>query len=354
MRVNQEAFRTGDSIMKFRTLLSGVVATLALSGAVATAGPVSLPGVVPVQPRSEIVQVQGTQALEEQVRSLNGRVEELNFQILQLQEQIRKMQEDNEFRFQELEGGKKSDAGGEAPQKQGRNDTAPQSKEQTAATETLPLENNQAVSPTVTAEAPANPASGQIAATATEQGTGQPERDFGTIVFDQNGNVVGGSVGDVATVSRDPNAVLQQPGGDAADNTIVAALPKTDDPEELYRTSYDAILSGKYKAAEAGFRQHAERFPADTRAADTQFWLGESLLGQQRYRDAAEVFLGASKQYPKARKAPETLFKLGVSLAGINQREVACATFAAVGQRYPDASEKLKSRVSQEQAKVRC
>ena len=36
---------------------------------------------------------------------MNGTIEELNFQVLQMQEQIRKMQEDNEFRFQELEGG---------------------------------------------------------------------------------------------------------------------------------------------------------------------------------------------------------------------------------------------------------
>ena len=44
--------------------------------------------------------------LEEQIRSLNGRIEEMSYQLLQMQEQIRKFQEDNEFRFQELEGGK--------------------------------------------------------------------------------------------------------------------------------------------------------------------------------------------------------------------------------------------------------
>ncbi len=47
------------------------------------------------------------QQLEEQLRQLNGRVEEMSFQLLQMQEQLRKAQEDNEFRFQELEGGGK-------------------------------------------------------------------------------------------------------------------------------------------------------------------------------------------------------------------------------------------------------
>ena len=73
-----------------------------------------LPGVFQsdVQPPVRMAQAGDpyVQNLEEQIRQLNGRVEELNFQINQMQEQLRKMQEDNEFRFQELEGGKKSDA----------------------------------------------------------------------------------------------------------------------------------------------------------------------------------------------------------------------------------------------------
>src|SRR5690606_24202128 len=61
------------------------------------------------QPRQGLVLAQVADprvlALEEQVRSLSGQVEELNFLLLQLQEQMRKMQEDNEYRFQQLEGG---------------------------------------------------------------------------------------------------------------------------------------------------------------------------------------------------------------------------------------------------------
>ncbi|MGO4842613.1 tol-pal system protein YbgF, partial [Rhizobiaceae sp. 2RAB30] len=97
----------------------------------------------------------------------------------------------------------------------------------------------------------------------------------------------------------------------------VAALPSTDDPEELYRNSYEFILSGDYKTAEAGFRDHIARFPTDPKTADAHFWLGESLLGQQKYRDAAETFLAASKDYPQSKKAPEMLLKLGMSLAGL-------------------------------------
>ena len=139
-----------------------------------------------------------------------------------------------------------------------------------------------------------------------------------------------------------------------SDDTVVAALPATDDPEELYRNSYQFILSGDYGTAEQGFRDHIARFPKDAKTADAHYWLGESLLGQQKYRDAAETFLAASKDYPKAKKAPDMLLKLGVSLVGLNQRDVACATFGEIGKRYPNVSGALKERVKQERALAAC
>ena len=150
-----------------------------------------------------------------------------------------------------------------------------------------------------------------------------------------------------------PGAQADAPNAQA-DDTVVAALPATDDPEELYRNSYEFILSGDYGTAEAGFRNHISRFPADPKTADARFWLGEALLGQKKYRDAAEIFLSANKEYPSSKKAPDMLLKLGVSLVGLDQRDVACATFSEIGKRYPDITGALKDRVKQEQALATC
>ncbi|MEP3258696.1 MAG: tol-pal system protein YbgF, partial [Roseibium sp.] len=43
--------------------------------------------------------------LEERLRVLTGQIEQLSFQMRELQDQMRRMQEDNEYRFQQLEGG---------------------------------------------------------------------------------------------------------------------------------------------------------------------------------------------------------------------------------------------------------
>lgn len=305
--------------MLFKAVLGGVVALPFLMGAPALAGN-ALFGVREAPPRTEQAPVILAQAadprvssLEEQVRQLNGRLEELNFQILQMQDQLRRMQEDNEFRFQELEE-KRSDAGAGA----GGGAPAQRAGSEQPAAET----------PTATAEAGDAPT------------RGEPPRTLGSVRFDADGNIVGGEVGEPAG---------QPDGGD-----IVAAVPSAGSADELYRNSYEFILSGDYKTAEAGFREHIERYPEDAKAADAHFWLGEAVLGQERYQESAEIFLRANRAYPDSRKGPDMLLKLGISLAAMNQRDVACATYREIGQRYPDVAGALKERVTQEQELAGC
>lgn len=366
--------------MHFRSVLSGTLALLLVSsvaalasgtGASSTGQPADsgfsfhLPtlGIFGEKKKPEQQQVAqqdgaGVTGLEDQLRQMNGKIEELNFQILQMQEQIRKQQEDNEFRFQQLEGGSQ---GAQQPPEQKKSEAAPQDNN---------TDNSVAEAPATQAPADAAtpPADGQsvgevIVESPTgdpgEVVTGAPPKTFGTITVDKNGNVVNADGTTQATAPAETTAPAG--GGPAAgantgksDGTVVAALPSTNDPEELYRNSYQFILSGDYSTAEQGFRDHISRFPKDAKAADAHYWLGESLLGQQKYRDAAETFLSASKEYPKAKKAPDMLLKLGVSLVGLNQRDVACATFGEIGKRYPDISGALKERVKQERALAAC
>lgn len=348
--------------MFIRPTMSAALAILLISGSAASAVERSEPSGISL-PRIGLPKLFGSEekappvqmaqagdpritALEEQIRSLAGTVEELNFQILQMQEQMRKMQEDNEFRFQELEQ-KKTDAG---------------SSGQDGVASAVPAD--PAPQPSTGQAQGAVPSVEEIIveedAQQTGAPTGEPERTFGTITFDEKGNVTGGSVGDQAAeepvgASTPLDPVIAEDASPAKpDETVVAALPTSDDPDELYRNSYEFILSGDYGTAEAGFRNHITRFPDDPKTADAHFWLGESLLGQKKYRDAAEVFLAANKEYPSSKKAPDMLLKLGVSMAGLDQHDVACATFAEIGKRYPDIGGPLKQRVKQEQALAAC
>ncbi|MEJ6783549.1 tol-pal system protein YbgF [Aminobacter sp. Piv2-1] len=354
--------------MHFRSILSGTLALLLLTGAAAHARDgigidlpkIGLPGVFGSKSQSDEGTVQLAQAgdprvtaLEEQIRKLNGSLEELNFQILQMQEQLRKMQEDNEFRFQELEGNggqqKKSDASGNANSSIVEAPAAPRPSQSQQATGTAsPAPGDDQTGGEVIVEQ----GTGEPGQTAP--GTGAPPRTFGTITVDANGNVVSGAANEHVETAPAPAVQPAAPAAGDSTGTDVAALPATDDPDELYRNSYQFVLSGDYSTAEQGFRDHISRFPADPKTADARFWLGEAQLGQKKYRDAAETFLSASKEYPKSKKAPEMMLKLGISLVGLKQRDVACATFNEIGKRYPNASGAIKERVKQERALAAC
>lgn len=371
--------------MHFRTVLSGTLALLLLSSISGVAAPADnagqssdtgftfhLPtlGVFGEKKKAEPTRVAqqdggGATGLEDQLRQMNGKIEELNFQILQMQEQMRKQQEDNEFRFQQLEGGSQ---GAKPAGNQKKSESAPANGNTNvgdAGTDTSVAEAPATQAP---ADSGAQDSGGKsigdviVESQTGDPGkliTGAPAKNFGTITVDKNGNVVNADPSSQASApAATANPPAAETGSKSAKNksggTVVAALPSTNDPDELYRNSYQFILSGDYSTAEQGFRDHISRFPKDTRAADAHYWLGESLLGQQKYRDAAEVFLAASKDYPKAKKAPDMLLKLGVSLVGLKQNDVACATFNEIGKRYPDVSVTLKERVKQEKALASC
>ena len=281
---------------KLTRLLASLVLSIAVTGTAMAQMPVP-PLNIPTRTLAVPVQAADPRVgqLEEQLRVMNGRIEELNFLVLELQEMLRKQQKDNEFRFQELEGGK-----GAVPQQNGDAGGA---------------------------VAPLDP---QTDVAATEPATGAPEQNLGTVTFDANGNPIGGNI------------------------VAGAAIPAGLGDGELFDASYNLVLAGDYSAAESALKEHVSRFPKSKRASDAKYWLGESQLGQEKYADAAENFLAISKNFPKSERAPEALLKLGVSMAALKKNDIACATFAEVARRYPNADAALKSRIDTERAAAQC
>jgi len=92
----------------------------------------------------------------------------------------------------------------------------------------------------------------------------------------------------------------------------------------------------------------------DRLVPDAQYWLGESMFQRQRYRDAAEQFLGVSTKFENNARAPDALLRLGQSLAAMGEREAACASLAEVARKYPRASVAVRQGVEREQKRVRC
>ncbi|AIC28820.1 YbgF domain-containing protein [Rhizobium etli bv. mimosae str. IE4771] len=285
--------------------------------------------VVKVQSGDAEVRVQ---QLEEQLRQLNGRIEEMSFQLLQMQETIRKQQEDNEFRFQQLEKTGAGGGGAKAPVKKSETDAAPAASGGDDVARVIQAPQGAETAPST--DVPDN------------TGLGQPPKQLGSIEFDQNGNPVGGSVDENASIGSGP---LPDASGRTPQQT--ASLGSESDQ---YKAAYGHVLSGDYGTAEQEFNQYIARYPSSARAADANFWLGEALYSQGKYNEAAKTFLNAHQKYGSSEKAPEMLLKLGMSLAALDNKETACATLREVSKRYPKASRAVISKVASEQKRLAC
>ncbi|WP_417687008.1 tol-pal system protein YbgF [Roseibium sp.] len=274
--------------------------------------------------------------LEERVRSLTGQIEQLSFQLRELQDQMRRMQEDNEYRFQQLEGGtapgKRSDAtpSGEA--------VDPSASSQTLGTLTVPGGSGDGEwSASGGYEDQTNgalPGNGPIDLSALAGGVGQPD-------FSANGNAPAG-------------LSIPQDAGTAQSGDALAGLAAGGDPMVEYDRAYGLAVNGQYGAAEESFRSFVETYPEHRLAANAQYWLGESLLAQGNYRAAADAFLKTYTDHPGNDKSPDSLLKLGVSLNGLGETDAACATFAELLTKYPSAPPAVLSQAREERSRGRC
>jgi tol-pal system protein YbgF len=137
-------------------------------------------------------------------------------------------------------------------------------------------------------------------------------------------------------------------------NTQTATLPPSASPQDEYDLAYGYVLRKDYALAEQSFREFLRKNANDRLVPDAQYWMGEALYQQQRYRDAAESFLAVSTKHERANRAPDSLLRLGQSLAALNKKEAACATLAEVERKYPKASASVKKSVAAEQKRVHC
>ena len=277
--------------------------------------------------------------LEEQIRSLTGRIEEMSYQLLQMQEQLRKTQEDNEYRFQDLEGGK-----GGASGKSGALDK--------------PVTGGSADQQTASNQVPADDTAGTDTMAAADGSTGAQPQELGSIRFDENGNPVGAAANpdldnQSASLGND-NSLPGVDGGSSLPEASQSSTASLDNPDDLYKVAYGHVLTGDYQMAEREFRDYLDIFPKGEKAADANFWLGEAQYSQGNFNDAAKTFLNAHQTFSKSKKAPEMLLKLGMSLAAHDNRETACATLREVNKRYPSASKAVKTKVASEQSRLSC
>jgi tol-pal system protein YbgF len=308
--------------------------------AIILAAGVFAPAFVNAQSKSEAQLTVRIQELEDQVRTLTGQIEGLQFSLTQMQTQLQQMADDNEFRFQQLEGG----AGG-------KTDAAPQSGGVTPSGEApQPATGDQTAVPDASAP-PASDAQPGVSGSLTEaptdgQAIAEPMDDLG----DSADPLLGKGTSGETTIGT-----LGGPNGQPLNLSLDSGQTLSDgDANAQYQAGYDAIVRGDYPFAEEQFRQFVALYPKDAQAPDATNWLGEALLQRQAYDEAADVLLTGFQTYEKSARAPDLLLKLGIALAGAGEADTACRTFFEVTKRYPSQPAAFTQRLQEERQKANC
>jgi tol-pal system protein YbgF len=301
------------------------------------------------QSREEAQLIVRLQDLEGQVRTLTGQIEGLQFQLTQMQQLIDRMTQDNEYRFQQLEGGPANppppkpatsgDLGAPAPTGPGQFQTpatasaippAIAPEDQTASIQKLP--------PLASGDQPAAAMDGDEI---PMDAVGQP---LDLSLGDSQDPLLKGGTGTLGTLDQASVGPQSDPGAGLS----------TGDAKAQYAAGYDAMTRGDYDFAEDQFSQFIALFPADPQAPDATNWLGEAMIQRGAYTDAAQVLADGYTKYKDSKRAPDILLKLGIALSGADQRDVACRTFFTLAKRYPNLAPAFQTRLEEENQKAQC
>lgn len=334
-------------------LVAGLAAPLALPAASFAAG--APPVMLMAQNTRDAAQLTlRIQALEQQVRDLTGQVQGLQFQLTQLQTLLDRSNQDNDFRFKALEGGNGGAPGKTDAVEQSGSVTPPSSSSQRPGTQrphadapqSHELRTNEQPTP-VGGNAGGTDAAGSDALLGVGVGD-----DLGPSADPLVGK--GNGADGLEVLPLGPARAGFDNSGQTRPVTLTPAPAGNADAAAQYKAAYDALVKGNFSFAADQFRQYVKLYPHEAQAADATNWLGEALLQQRDYVDAADVLVTGYKSYPDSPRAPDMLLRLGTALAGANQPEASCKTFGLLAQKYPDTTGAFKTRLKQEMAKGKC
>lgn len=232
------------------------------------------------------------QALQTEVRQLNGLVEQLRHQLDEQKERSKQQYIDLDSRIGRLEGGGGGAAPGAAPANSGQLDDiqlgAPTGPGSTPSTD-----------PSLSPDSPAASAMPGAAAPRT--------------------------IEPVAAAASPPPAA----GGTRFDPAAEKAT---------YDEAFAALKDGRYAESARRFQAFIDAYPSSELTANAYYWLGESYYVTQNYRVSLDTFQTLLKSYPDSQKAPDALLKTGYCQYELKQWEPAKATLTRVVQKYPDTT----------------
>ena len=133
------------------------------------------------------------------------------------------------------------------------------------------------------------------------------------------------------------------PAPSAGSVTVPAPAP-SGDPMEIYQAAYRDYQRGNFDLAIEGFRDFLSVNKVADLADNAEYWIGESLFSQKKYREAIEQFEVVVSKYPRSDKVPGALLKKGYSYISLGERAQGVVQLQYVVHEHPRSQEAALAR----------
>lgn len=157
------------------------------------------------------------------------------------------------------------------------------------------------------------------------------------------------------TVEKPKAAVASTSSKPKAITAVASSDGETDPAEEAYDAGYQLWKAGKYEAAIGALRAFSSAYPNHRRTSWANNLAGRAMLDKGEPRAAAEALLANYRGNPKGERAADSLYYLGQSLMKLDQASQACKAYGELEAVYGSSMRAdLKKLLSEAKSQAKC
>lgn len=150
---------------------------------------------------------------------------------------------------------------------------------------------------------------------------------------------------DLPPVAAPAEAPVQTPAAKAPAPQSQAAPKITKGEEAAYKAALNAVRSGKTNEGIRLFREFLQKYPNGRYAANADFWIGESLYSQGKYKEALDQYQAVNNTFPAHHKNADALLKAAMTMSKMGDQAGASAKYQQLISSFPnsDAARRAKA-----------
>ena len=127
-----------------------------------------------------------------------------------------------------------------------------------------------------------------------------------------------------------------------------------DPAEAAYNAGFRLWEARRYGEAQTALEAAATRHSGSRWASWMRNLAGRAYLDDNRPASAARIFLANYQENPRGERAADSLYFLGQSLTRLDRRAEACRVYDELAQVYPNMREFIRTRLPQARTDARC